>query len=115
MTRVGAVEDLGVSAQRVVLSALAGLVAAVFWSGLTDAVNLPKVTLTAVAAILVAAIGLVRVAVTRRLVLLNAPVVWAAVGLGLGLVIATVTSDVPAVSWAGNLGRGDGLMLYGSC
>lgn len=105
----------GAAAQRNLLAALASLVAIVFWPALVDPVNLPKATLAAVVALLLVAIGLVRVIALRRVVLPTGPVPWAALAMGVGLVLATLLSDVPAASWTGVLGRSDGLLLYGAC
>lgn len=105
----------GVSAQRGVLIGLLPLLAIAFWSGTTDPVNLPKATLAAVAALVAVTVGLVRVAALRRLTVPLTPALWAALALGAGLLVATLTSDVPGASWAGTLGRSDGLLLYGAC
>jgi O-antigen ligase len=78
-------------------------------------VNLPKATTAAVAAVLVLALGGVRVAATRRVTIPLTPSLWAAAAAAVGLVVATVTSDVHGASFAGTHGRSDGLLLYGSC
>lgn len=105
----------GIVMQRWVLISLMPLLAIVFWSGATDPVNLPKATLAALAALIVLVVGAVRVAATRRLLVPLTPSLLAAAVFAAGLVVATVTSDVPGASFAGALGRSDGLLLYGAC
>jgi putative inorganic carbon (HCO3(-)) transporter len=109
------VTAIGIRFQQYSLAALAPLVAILFWSGTRDPVNLPKATLAASVAILLAAVSLVRTVATRRLTLPIAPVVWAVAAFAMGLLAATALSDVPGASVSGTFGRNDGLLLYGSC
>jgi O-antigen ligase len=89
--------------------------AIVFWSGASDPVNLPKMSLAVTFALLLICVSGVRIAVTRRIALAVGPSGWAAGAFGLALLLATATSDVPGMSVAGIHGRNDGLLLYGAC
>lgn len=104
----------GVSVQRWILVGLLPLLAIVFWSGTSDPVNVPKTSLAAASALLALLVGLVRMAALRRITVPLTPALWAALVLGAGLLVATLASDVPGASWAGTLGRSDGLLLYGA-
>lgn len=105
----------GVIVQRWILVGLLPLLAIVFWSGTSDPVNVPKTSLAAATALLALLVGLVRMAALRRITVPLTPALWAALALGAGLLVATLASDVPGASWAGTLGRSDGLLLYGAC
>jgi O-antigen ligase len=109
------VTALGIRFQQLALVALAPLVAILFWSRAGDPVNLPKATLAAVVALVLVVVSLIRTAATRRLTWPVAPPAWAAMVFGVALVVATLTSDVVGSSFAGTVGRSDGLLLYAAC
>lgn len=107
-------ESFGLTFQRWVLVAVFPLMAVVFWSGSSDPVNVTKMTVAAIAALLVVVSTLIRIALLRR-VSVSAPLGVSVLVLAFGLVAATVASDVPGASVAGAFGRSDGLLLYLSC
>lgn len=99
--------------QRSLLAAVLVLGALAFNRGTFDVFNTTKATVIAVGALAIVAVGVVRVARTRR-VMLPATRVWVAVGAFLAaLIVATVISPTPLWSVVGRAGRHTGLAMYG--
>lgn len=99
-------------AQRTVLALTLAVAALAFWRGSYDVFNTLKATLIVLGAIGTAAIGAVRVARTRELVIPTSQV-WTVLGLFVaGLVVGTFAADNPMRALVGEPGRHTGLAMY---
>lgn len=98
--------------QRQMLAGVLVLAALVFHRGTFDVFNTTKATVIALGAIAIVAVGAVRVARTRRVVLPVTRAWWAVGAFLVALVLATVTSPTPLWSVVGRPGRHTGLAMY---
>lgn len=104
--------DDSLKAQRAVLAAMLVGSAALFWRASLDIFNLTKATFVVSGAVLLVALSAVRAAWTRRIVVPVSPVLWLVGAFVAALVVSTLVSDVPAVSFMGQWGRYTGLVPY---
>ena len=98
--------------QRRTLAGVLVAAALVFHRGTFDVFNTTKATVIALGALAIAAIGAVRIARTRRLLVPVTPA-WYATGAFAGaLAVATLVSPTPVWSVVGRPGRHTGLAMY---
>ena len=102
-------------ADRWVVAVTAGLSPVLIWRSAGDPFIMPKATIVGLAAVVLLALGTYRWVSEGRAHLPLAPVTGAAVLFVAALVVATLTSDEPAMSVVGAYKRYGGLAFYGSC
>lgn len=108
-------EPFGFGVQRWTLVVTAALVQVVVLTSSADAVEIPKLTLLLLSALLLLAISAARVAARGALVVPNGVAFYAAVAWGVASLIATAVAPATGLALWGSFARNIGLWLFLAC
>lgn len=111
---MGDLSDTLRSVQRAIVIAAVPVIGCLVWTSAAESFQLPKMTLLAIGAVALLALGASVAIWQRRIELPGGIATWFALVFAAAAVLATVTSSLPRTSLVGEYGNSQGLLSYGS-
>jgi putative inorganic carbon (HCO3(-)) transporter len=90
------------------------LTAVLFLPALADPVNVIKLSVLVLSALMVVYLSAMQTVRTRTLTVTKSPALWAAIAFGMAILVSTVVAPNTTTAVVGTYGRNSGLMAYGA-